>query len=260
MTVAADLYIPFSGGASGDMATVANLGSGTRPANLAGGSWDLNHSPLSGIKVLDMSHTVLPYQPLVGGVTYTDPGTRVLQYDHSKYANGEWASYWFATPRPSSVTVEFMFLTNADPLNYNGYALARIQGSDYIIWGIEADYNSNGFTFIAHSTNHFSSSTVRVQPNHWYRVAMRYVQNGLGSVAMFDGTTGAQVGSTITAAIDDGNYPAYELDIGRMGGDNGITPPYISYYASPVINWTTAPFPLYSGGTPPVGTPVLSVR
>lgn len=99
---------------------------------------------------------------------------------------------------------------------------------------------NNAGTYTAYLFNGGGTSgTVTISAATWYWVTIKAVQSGTCTLAIYNGTSGAQIGSNQTLA-GSANQPYYH-NIGGIASTSGTGDTYIDNF---VIDKTTATFPL----------------
>lgn len=118
------------------------------------------------------------------------------------------------------------------------------------------DGTTAGTIYIHTVESGYQATDVIIAGNTWYWCTAKYTQNVNGKARIYNGTTGAQVGSeqTVTA----GNQPCTTFDFGNISGATG---PFVGnmLFDNLLVDWTNAIYPLGPGSAAALGGGVVSV-
>lgn len=148
-----------------------------------------------------------------------DSGTRGLAINCNSTATGIWQ---YQIPNSNTVVFMCMVKTVSMSSGHDEYLIGLYDSG--INYCSLLRYRNNGGThqFLLQQGGDFD--TVNVTAGNAYWVAMKYVEDGTCSAAVFDATTGTQVGSTQTTTDTNSRTPQY-FRLGRLNasGAEAIT-------------------------------------
>jgi hypothetical protein len=239
-----DAWLQCASPAAGTTVSTTVLASCTNAAN--SGSFSLSESPLTPMQVA-ASQGALGGSLTVGGTTYAaTTATQSLSFNHQydlenfNYTLPSGANssvlnmngyITFAPPATGSGTDNsYDFISAQDAAGNDGFVLqlhsGTFNGCAYCVF-LETDPNS--------VTTH-SASGISIVPGTRYAFSIQANENtGVASLAIYNATTFAQIGSTITAAGPTGNYIANIL-VGnnQTGAAAGST----SFFENLMLDWS----------------------
>jgi hypothetical protein len=85
------------------------------------------------------------------------------------------------------------------------------------------------------------SGSINITPNTWYWITMQFNTTGSHKMSVYETTNWTLIGSASGAV--QANQPAFDLEIGHVGGEQAPGPLYM-YYANLAADYTTGTYPL----------------
>ena len=238
----AQTLVDWSGLVNGSAPTTAELYSSTHGI-LGIPPWNIGNL-LTGLYGSNAGPYCTYFTPIqLGATLYNGQGKNLL--DIGTYTTSAYVGYSLATPQPTvsvGYCVEFSIPQNDS--SSHAYPLTLIGkqgGADYVDTVIQPNGTSLNLGFEVEGEGHTGSIAVSTNTPYW--ITNLYVENGTHKMAVYNGTTGAQVGSTISVTDNGSSSLADTIEIGITGSEIGVIG-YDVYFGPVEINF---------GGTFPLG-------
>lgn len=239
--ILASFYSDFENSTNGTTVSAAILAAGTHGGNCTwGGTFNTN------LTVSTSGEEPTVQNVTTNGVTYTAPdsGTRGIRMDPSTTGGGAGSCTWIGGAPTVSAGVWWKAPASTDATSpYDFFVIDGSGGSEFAIAQLLQLSGGTNRVILETSLCGACSGSFITLPamNAWYMVSLQYVQNGLGSLAIYD-TSGAQVGSTITQSL--GNFAPVSVGIGDFHGSIGTTASNFYYYDNLRADILAGTFPM----------------
>ena len=179
----------------------------------------------------------------LGATLYNGQGTTLLSV--ATGSGGNYVSYPIGIPQ-STVSIGYciQFSIPQNDSASNAYPLVTIikqGGSDYVDATIQPNGTSLNMGYEVEGEGHTGSIAVSTNTPYW--ITNLYVENGTHKMAVYNGTTGAQVGSTISVTDNGSSSLVDTIEIGWAGSESQSSG-YVALFGPVEINF---------GGTFPLG-------
>lgn len=246
MSVAVDLFWDAENSTDGTTMTTTIMGNGSH-VNGAIGAWNLNGTSNFTVSTSGQKGNGTR-EFTVGGTPYTDSaGTRGMRQDHSAQGDTDKWFYWEKTVPTAKWTASIWFKTGIAYQDFESYTVFGLLDSGF---AGGAMFNLQTFSAGSHETyiENVSSDLTQgpsLSKDTWYLICLKYDKaNNLGSMAIYD-TSYAQVGSTVTQALNSAGSPG-DCSHVRVGSFGGGFPshPVFSYYDDLAVDTAGTTFPL----------------
>jgi hypothetical protein len=239
-----DLYLDWHTGADGNLITDAIAAGSCRPTSPADTVDAYPGTTLTAMKIETDSASPVAGFIKCNGVEYNfNTTTQGAIYDHtSDYEDIVTAD---VSSGPSIMSMGFMIKTGLQT-EWAWYALSGIVGSGE--WALLAPrYHDSALHFYVHASPGYSASAVTVSLNTWYWVTIQYNRTaGYAYLAVYDPSTWAQVGSTLSLAFAGSPSVVSYWAIGQHA-NQGNWEAHSTWYGPCIFDWTDGTFPLIPG-------------
>jgi len=228
------VFVPFEASTSGTTSTAALLNASTDFGN---GTWT---GSVTAITFQSSAQESLITPIDVCGTQYTGSGSLGMQF---QIASGTGLAYTYTWTTLSNVASFGMWWqTSIAATDTNFYSTVGLIGGAGGVDYMQGEEQGTGSQLQLHmETSTGNHGTINVSRNTWYWITAQYVAGGTHSLALYN-TSGAQVGSTITAAAA-GNAAPIIFELGRTGSEAGA-PSATYWYDSLKMDYMKGTFPL----------------
>jgi hypothetical protein len=249
MATDCDLYLDWHTGADGNVITGAIAAGSCRPTSPANPP-EVYPATLNAMRIETDSASPVSGMVKCNGVEYDfDDTTQGAIYDHSQ--NYEDMVTADIAANTGVMSMGFLMKTGLHE-DYEWHALSGMVGSGE--WALLAPrYFDGALHFYVHTSLGYSAAAVIVDVNTWYWITIQYNRTaGYGYLAVYNPTTWAQVGSTVSLAFA-GSPPYLTYWTVGQHASQGNTEASYTWYGPVIFDWTDGTFPLLptAGGGPP---------
>jgi len=218
----ANTFVDFEGLSNTVAPTAATMYASTHGILPSYAGWSITnpHTALTGSTSAQSPCTYFTSIQL-GATLYTGSGSLGL-LDTTSTAGGDFVSYPIAIPQ-STVSIGYcvQFSIPQNDSAANAYSLVEIVkqgGADYVDTVVQPNGTSLNFGFEVAGEGHTGSIAAATNTPYW--ITNLYVENGTHKMAVYNGTTGAQVGSTISVTDNGSSSLADTIQIGVTGSES----------------------------------------
>lgn len=140
----------------------------------------------------------------------TDTGTRGIAINCNSASTGNWQ---WQIPNSNTVVFMAMIKTATMSASHDEYLIGLYDSGINYCSLVRYRNNAGTYQFLLQQGGDFDTINVTAGNSYW--VAMKYVEDGTCSAAVFDAVTGAQIGATQTTTDTNSRTPQY-FRIGRI--------------------------------------------